>query len=231
MLTQYPTKASAQQAEMATAAYEEFVWNAVNRDWEAQRERQEKVAEVLEVGETVRIRAGEETDLTMSIAGNHALNDHGKNNLPGGEVATVPVPDSVEGRVRFDFPVLVHDREVEGAWLEFEGGDVVAHGAAKNAAALASLLETDDGARRVGELGIGMNRGIDCFTGNMLFDEKMGGTVHLAVGHALAECVGAEIEYNDSVVHTDMLVDMREDSLIKVDGQVVQRDGNFRFEN
>jgi aminopeptidase len=230
-LTQFPAPANAQLAETSTEAYENFVWDAVNKDWDAQRAFQANLVEVLEPAEEVRIVSGEETDVRMSVAGNHALNDYGERNLPGGEVFTAPVPDSVEGTVLFDKPLYHQGREVEDVYLEFEGGEVVEHSAGKNEAVLTSVLDTDDGARRLGELGIGMNRDIDRFTYNMLFDEKMGDTVHMAVGRAYDATVGEGNEANESAVHVDMIVDMDEDSLIEVDGETVQRDGVFRFED
>jgi len=230
-LTQYPTPADAQLAGMSTEEYEAFVWNAVNKDWAAQREHQEQMVEILDPADEVRIKSGDETDLTMSVSGMRTLNDYGENNLPGGEVFTAPVPDSVEGTVKFDLPLYHQSREIEDAYLEFEDGEVVQHDAAKNRDVLTSVLDTDDGARYLGELGIGMNRDIDQFTYNMLFDEKMGDTVHLAVGMAYAECVPEDREPNESATHVDMIVDMSEDSFIEVDGEVVQRDGTFRFED
>ncbi|WP_247730931.1 aminopeptidase [Halovivax limisalsi] len=229
-LTQFPAPGNAQLAEMSTEAYENFVWDAVNKDWADQRAHQEQLVEILDPADEVRIVSGEETDVTMSIAGNHAINDHGKFNLPGGEVFTAPVPDSVEGTVRFDMPLYHEGREVTDAYLKFEDGEVVAHEAGKNEAVLTEVLETDDGARRLGELGIGMNRDIDEFTYNMLFDEKMGDTVHMAVGRAYDETVGEDNEANDSSTHVDMIVDMSEDSFIEVDGERVQEDGTFVFE-
>ncbi|MFC6731164.1 aminopeptidase [Haladaptatus sp. DYSN1] len=230
-LTQYPTKGGAQKAEMSTDAYEDFVWSAVNKDWTAVEEHQAQLVEILDGADEVHIKSGDTTDVSMSIAGNHVINDWGEHNMPGGEVFTAPVPDSVEGEVLFDKPVMVQGREINGAWLKFEGGEVVEFSAEKNEEMLEALLETDDGARRLGELGIGMNRDIDQFTYNMLFDEKMGDTVHMAVGRAYDDTVGEGNERNDSVVHTDMIVDMSEDSFIKVDGEVVQRNGTFRFED
>jgi aminopeptidase len=229
--TQYPASGNAQKAEMSTEAYEEFVFDAVLKDWEAQRAHQEQLVEVLADADGVRIRSGEATDVRLSIAGNVVRNDYAEHNLPGGEVFTAPVVDSVAGEVLFDKPVIVQGREVLDARLVFEGGEVVEHDAGKNGEVLTSLLETDEGARRLGELGIGMNRDIDRFTYNMLFDEKMGDTVHMAVGRAYDECVGEGNERNDSAVHVDMIVDMSEDSTIEVDGEVVQRDGTFRFED
>jgi len=230
LLTQYPTASGAQQAELSTEAYEEFVWSAVNKDWDAQREHQAQLVDLLDGAEEVHIVSGETTDVRMSIAGNHVQNDYGEHNMPGGEVFTAPVVDSVEGEVLFDKPVMVQGREVLDARLVFEDGEVVEHSASKNEEVLTSLLETDDGARYLGELGIGMNRDIDRFTYNMLFDEKMGDTVHMAIGMAYGDTVGEDNERNDSAVHTDMIVDMSEDSFIEVDGERIQEDGTFVFE-
>jgi aminopeptidase len=229
-LTQFPAPANAQLAEMSTAAYENFVWDAVNKDWAAQRDHQEQLVEILDPASEVRIVSGEGTDIRMSVEGMAAINDHGEHNLPGGEVFTAPVPDSVEGEVLFDKPLYHQGREVEDARLRFENGEVVDHAASKNEAVLTEVLDTDEGARRLGELGIGMNRDIDRFTYNMLFDEKMGDTVHMAVGMAYDDCVPDDREPNDSAVHVDMIVDMAEDSRIEVDGELIQRDGAFVFE-
>jgi aminopeptidase len=230
-LTQYPAPANAQLAEMSTEGYENFVWDAVNKDWDDQREHQENMIELMDAGSEIRIASGETTDVTMSIDGNPTLNDHGKHNLPGGEVFTAPEPDSVEGEVLFDMPLYHQGREITDVYLEFDGGEVVSHSAAKNEEVLTNVLETDDGARRLGELGIGMNRDIDRFTYNMLFDEKMGDTVHMAVGRAYDDTVGEGNEANDSAVHVDMIVDMSEESVIEIDSEVVQRNGTFRFED
>ncbi|PSQ33429.1 aminopeptidase [Halobacteriales archaeon SW_10_68_16] len=227
-LTQYPAAANAQLAEMSTEAYEDFVWDAINKDWDAVREHQSQMVEILEGADEVRIRSGGTTDVTMSVAGNPTLNDYGERNLPGGEVFTAPIPDSVEGEVLFDKPLYHQGREVTGVSLSFEDGDVVDHAAEKNEDVLTEVLNTDEGARRLGELGIGMNRDIDRFTYNMLFDEKMGDTVHMAVGRAYEDTVGEDNVQNESAVHVDMIVDMSEDSSITVDGEVVQRDGTFR---
>jgi len=230
VITQHPTPADAQQAEMSTDAWTDFVYDAVNRDWDEQREFQRQMVEILQAGSEVRIVSGDGTDLRMSIDGMDAANDYAERNLPGGEAFTAPVPDSVEGVVRFDLPVMRNGREVRDARLTFEGGEVVDHAAARNEDVLTAILDTDEGARRVGELGIGMNRGIDEFSYNVLFDEKMGDTVHLALGNAIEECVPDDREFNESATHVDMLVDVSEDARIEVDGEVVQRDGTFVFE-
>jgi aminopeptidase len=230
-LTQFPSTGHAQLAGMSTEAYERFVWDAVTMDWDAQRDHQAPMKEILDDGSEVRIRSGEETDLTMSIAGNVALNDYGEKNLPGGEVFTAPVKRSVEGTVHFDLPLYRQGREIEDVRLEFVDGRVESFSAGRNEDVLASVLDTDEGARYLGELGIGMNRRIDRFTYNMLFDEKMGDTVHMAVGAAYPETVGEENEANESAEHVDMIVDVSEDSTVAVDGEVVQRDGTFVFED
>ena len=231
--TQYPAPGNAQKAEMSTEEYEAFVWNAVNKDWAAQHEHQQQLVEILDDADDVRIKSGESTDVTMNISGMNAVNDDGRKNLPGGEVFTAPVPDSVEGHVTFDKPVMYLGREINDAELTFENGEVVDYSAGQNEDALGAILDTDEGARRLGELGIGMNRDIDQFTYNMLFDEKMGDTVHMAVGRAIDDCVpeDGDVEGNESATHVDMIVDMSEDSFIEVDGEVVQRDGTFRFED
>ncbi|WP_338740131.1 aminopeptidase [Haloplanus salilacus] len=230
-LTQFPSSGHAQLAGMSTEAYENFVWDAVTLDWEAQREHQARMVEILDGANEVRIRSGDETDVTMSVAGNPTLNDYGEHNLPGGEVFTAPVKESVEGYVHFDLPLYRKGKEIEDARLRFEDGRVVGHSAERNEDVLTGILDTDEGARYLGELGIGMNRSIDQFTYNMLFDEKMGDTVHMAVGNAYADTVGEENERNESAEHVDMIVDMGEDSVIEVDGEVVQRNGTFVFED
>ncbi|MFW6382471.1 MAG: aminopeptidase [Haloferacaceae archaeon] len=230
-LTQYPTSGHAQLAGMSTEAYQNFVWDAVSLDWEAQREFQARMVKLLDAAEEVRIVAGEETDLTLSIAGNETLNDDGEKNLPGGEVFTAPVVDSAEGVVHFDRPLYRQGREIGDVRLTFEDGVVVEHSAGRNEALLTEILDTDEGARRLGELGIGMNRSIDRFTYNTLFDEKMGDTVHLAVGSAYPETVGEGNAVNESAEHVDMIVDMSEDSRLELDGDVVQRNGTFVFED
>jgi aminopeptidase len=230
-LTQYPAPANAQLAEMSTEAYENFVWDAVSLDWDAQREFQAEMVEILDAADEVRIKSGEETDLTMDLSGNSTLNDYGEANLPGGEVFTAPVRDGVDGEVHFDLPLYRYGREIDGVRLRFEDGKVVSHSAERNEDLLTGILDTDEGSRHLGELGIGMNRQIDRFTYNMLFDEKMGDTVHMAVGSAYPETVGEENEVNESAEHVDMIVDMSEDSVIEVDGEVVQRNGTFVFED
>ncbi len=229
--TQYPGPGNAQKAEMSTEAYEDFVYRAVDRDWDEQRAFQAQMVEILDDASEVRVVSGEETDLTMSVDGMIPENDADDANMPGGEVFTAPVPDSVEGTVHFDLPRMWRGQEILDARLTFEDGVVVDYSASQHEKALDEILETDEGAKRIGELGIGMNRGIDRFTYNMLFDEKMGDTVHLALGRAYEENVGEDRERNESSIHVDLITDMSEDSYIEVDGEIVQRNGTFVFED
>ncbi|GAA0303830.1 aminopeptidase [Halarchaeum salinum] len=236
VLTEHPTRSLAQQAGMSYEAYQEFVYDAINRDWEEQAEKQAKVKGVLDDASEVRIVSGDETDLTLSIEGRVAVNsaasvDYDSHNLPSGEVFTAP--KATEGEVVFDVPMTVNGKRVRDVTLRFEDEEVVDYDAAQGEDAITEVLETDDGARRLGELGIGMNRGIDRVTDNILFDEKMGETVHLALGRAYSSNFpeGHEDEANESAVHVDLITDMSEESRIEVDGETIQEDGQFWFED
>ena len=233
--TIHPTRALAQQAGMSFEAYRDFAYGAILRDWEALAEEMARLKDRLDDAEDVRILA-DGTDLRMSIEDRIAVNSaasvaYGSHNLPSGEVFTAPVVDSVEGEMRFDLPIVHDGRTLRDVWLRFEGGEVVDFSAVEGEDAIADVLDTDEGARRLGELGVGTNRGIDRLTGNLLFDEKMAGTVHLALGRAYADCLPEGESGNRSAVHVDLLVDMREASRFEVDGEVIQRDGLFRWED
>ncbi|MFC5136233.1 MULTISPECIES: aminopeptidase [Haloferacaceae] len=236
--TVHPTRSLAQQAGMAHEEYEDFVYDAILRDWEALAEEMAHMKEVLDDGDEVRIvteRAdAPDTDLRMSIAGRTAVNSaasvaYDSHNLPSGEVFTAPY--DAEGEVLFDVPMTIESTRVRNVRLVFEGGEVVDFAAEAGEDALASVLETDPGASRLGELGIGMNRGIDRFTDSILFDEKMGDTVHLALGRAYDACLPDGESGNESAVHVDMISDVSAESTMSVDGEVVQRDGTFRWED
>ncbi|SFL34769.1 Leucyl aminopeptidase (aminopeptidase T) [Halogranum rubrum] len=229
--TQYPTPADAQAASMSTAEHRAFVWDATNRDWDEQGRQQQQLVDLLDAAADVRIATGNGTDLSMSVAGMRVVNDYGQHNMPGGEVSTAPVVESVEGTVVFDKPLVAQGHELRDVSLSFVDGVVTEYAAERNEDVLAAVLDTDAGARRIGELGIGMNRDITQFTYNMLFDEKMGDTVHLALGQAYEQTVGPAHVRNDSAIHMDMIVDMSDDSVIEFDGEPVQRDGTFVFED
>ncbi|MFB6300875.1 MAG: aminopeptidase [Halobacteriales archaeon] len=230
--TVHPTRSLAQQANMAYEEYQDFAYNAILRDWESLAEEMAEMKTILDDGEEVRLEK-EGTDLRMRIDGRTAVNSaasvvYDSHNLPSGEVFTAPY--ATEGIVEFDVPMTLHGRRVRDVTLEFEDGEVVDYDAVQNPDVLEEIISTDPGARRLGELGIGMNRGIDRFTDNILFDEKMGDTVHLALGRAYTACLPPGEEGNQSAVHADMITDMSEDSRLLVDGDVVQRNGTFRWE-
>lgn len=229
-LTQYPAPGNAQAAGMSTDAYRAFVADAVTLDWEAQHDFQQRLVDVLDPAEEARVRS-DGTDLRFSVDGMDAGNEDGRKNLPGGEVGTAPVPETVEGEVLFDLPVSVQRSVVEEARVTFADGEVDEYEAERGEDVLDRLFATDDGARRLGEFGVGMNRAIARPTRNTLFDEKMGDTVHFAFGFSLPPTVGPGREGNESAVHEDLIVDMRETGTIEVDGEVVYRDGAFRWED
>ncbi len=162
-------------------------------------------------------------DLQLSIEGRTFINSDGRHNMPSGEIFTGPVEDSVSGWMRFDYPSIVSGRAVKGIELRFEQGRVVEAHAEENDDLLQAQLDTDAGARYLGEFAIGTNFGIQQFTGSILFDEKIGGTVHVAIGKGYPE-TGSR---NDSAVHWDMICDMRNDSEIHVDGELFYRNGEF----
>ena len=231
--TVHPTRALAQQAGMSYEAYQEFVYDAVLRDWEELAEEMARVKQVLDDGSQVRITK-EGTDLTISIADRRAVNSaasvaYDSHNLPSGEVFTAPA--ATEGRVRFDLPMTIRGRRVRDARLEFEDGEVVDWEATAGERVLREVIETDAGARRLSELGIGMNRGITQLTDNVLFDEKLSRTIHLALGRAYDACLPEGKTGNASAVHTDFITRMGEGSRLVIDGETVQRDGVFRWED
>jgi len=233
--TVHPTRSLAQQANMSFEEYREFAYDAILRDWESLADQMANMKEILDDGSEVRL-VKEDTDLTMSIEHRTAVNSaasvaYDSHNLPSGEVFTAP--HATEGEVFFDVPMTIRGERVQDVHLTFEDGEVVDYSAAQNESVVGEILDTDEGARRLGELGIGMNRGIDQFTDSILFDEKMGDTVHLALGRAYESNYpeGHEDEANESAVHVDMITDVSEDSFMEVDGEVVQRNGTFRWED
>jgi aminopeptidase len=228
-LTLYPTQALAQESEMGLEEHEEFAFEAMAlneedpvRYWRRKAEEQGRLIERLEKARQVRI-VGPGTDLTLSIEGRRFLNGDGTHNMPCGEVFTGPVEDSANGEIYFSVPVAVAGREVLGVRLCFEGGRVVEASAEKGEEYLNSMLDADEGARYLGELGIGTNYGIRRATKNILFDEKLGGTVHLAIGRSYEQTGGK----NDSSVHWDLICDLREGGELYADGELIQKDGTF----
>jgi aminopeptidase len=221
VLCEYPTHAAAQEAGLSLEEYEEFVYGAVLLDWDAESRRMARIAAVFDSADEVRI-VGERTDIALSLAGRTGLVDDGHINMPGGEVFYSPVEDSAEGEVCFsEFPAVYFGHEVSGVHLRFEHGEIVDAKADTGEDFLIRTLDTDPGARRLGELGIGCNPGIERFTKNVGFDEKIHGTVHLAVGNSYASNGGKNL----SRIHWDMVKDLRADGCIYADGTLVQEHG------
>jgi aminopeptidase len=227
--TLYPTGAYASEAEMSLADYEGFYFGAclaTDEDpltaWERASAETVRLAEWIEGREEVRVIAPG-TDIRLGIAGRRFIPCDGRHNMPDGEFFTGPVEDSVEGEVTFHLPALIGGREVSGVRLRFESGRVADASAERGEEFLVQLLDTDEGARRLGELGIGTNYGIDRGTREVLLDEKIGGTVHMAVGRSYPESGGE----NESAVHTDLVCDLRLGGKIVVDGEDFQVDGKF----
>jgi aminopeptidase len=230
--TQFPCNASAQDAEMSLAEYEDFVLKACLvhlKDpvaaWKRLRRRQAKFCKALEKRKTLRI-VSKGTDLTMKTEARKWINSDGRKNMPSGEVFTSPVEDSVEGTISFSFPACYSGREVHDVKLTFKKGLVVKASAGKGKEFLDATLRTDDGARRVGEIAIGTNNAIQRFTKNTLFDEKIGGTIHLALGNSYPDTGGT----NKSSIHWDIVNDLRTGGTIYADGKVIHKDGKFTIE-
>ena len=229
VLTLFPTEALAQEANMGLVAYEEFAFEAMGlneedpvRYWQEKSREQARLKERMEEAREVRL-VGPGTDLTLSVEGRTFVNSAGRRNMPCGEVFTGPIEDSANGHVYFGVPAAIGGREVAGVTLRFKDGKVVEAGAEKGEEYLRSLLDTDAGARYLGEIGIGTNYGIKRASGNVLFDEKLGGTVHLAIGRSYKETGGK----NDSSIHTDLVCDLREGGELYADGELIQKDGKF----
>lgn len=222
VLTNFPTEALAQECDRSLAEYERFYYRAVEQDWAAVAKMLGRAKRILEKSRTVRI-VGKETDLTFSIAGRKAIPCAGEFNMPDGEIFTGPVETSAEGKIFFEFPAIAGGREVAGVRLTFRKGKVVEATAEKNEPYLREMLAADPGASRLGEFGIGANRGVTEFTRDILLDEKMGGTVHLAVGRSYPESGGK----NRSAVHWDLIKDLRGEGELFLDGEPVMWTGRL----
>jgi aminopeptidase len=219
----YPTAALAQDARMSLTEFEDFLFGACLRDWDAEGKRMAKYMERFDAASEVRL-IGAGTDITLSLEGREGELDEGHNNLPGGEFYFCPVEDATQGVIHYsEFPVFQEPHEMEGVRLVFEGGRVVEASATRGEEALIEGLDRDEGARVLGELGIGCNPGIQQHIKNTLFDEKIDGTVHLAVGAGFSQ-LGSK---NESVIHWDMVKDLRPGGQLLCDGEVVQENGRW----
>ena len=227
-LLPYPVNGQAQEAAMSLPEYEDFVYTSclVNKrdpiaEWKRIEKEQDKVCRFLDQKSKIRV-VGEDTDLTYSVKGRKWMNGSGTKNMPDGEIFTTPVENSANGTIRFTFPGIMSGREIEDINLTFNNGKVTKTGATKGNDLLKELIKID-GAKRLGETAIGTNYAITKFTKNMLFDEKMGGTIHLALGNAYPETGGL----NKSAIHWDILKDMTKDSEIYADEEIFYKNGKF----
>ena len=227
--TIFPTNAYASDAEMSLTAFEDFYFAACLADagdplsnWKQASEDTRRLADWVDGHSEVRV-TGPGTDIRLGVEGRKFIACYGDRNMPDGEFFTGPVEDSVEGEVSFHLPAMVGGREVAGVRFRFEGGKIVDASAERGEEFLIELIDTDEGARRLGELGIGTNYKIDRGTRDVLLDEKIGGTVHMAVGASYPESGGV----NESAVHTDLVCDLRQGGRIELDGDLIQDSGKF----
>jgi aminopeptidase len=225
VLVRVPNEAFAQQAGMSHDEMMAFFFGATLRDWSQEAEWYRAVQRPFQAASQVRI-VGRETDLTFSTAGRHYEVADGHLNMPDGEIFTAPVDDSAEGHITFDFPGVYFGERIPGIRLEFTRGQVSRATAEGNEALLHQLLNMDAGSNRIGEFGVGLNYGIDRFCADILYDEKIGGTIHLALGRAYAECGGV----NQSALHWDIVKDLRQAGEIYLDGRRVFENGRYLFE-
>ncbi len=229
MIAPFPADGDAQEADMSLADFENFVYRALLVDkgdpiaaWKRVSAKQESLVRKFNRFRDLRI-VGQDTDIRMSMKGRRWINCDGHHNLPDGEIFSGPVEDSVEGTIRYTYPAIYQGREVTDVRLSFRKGKVVKAEAAKGEDLLKSLLDMDEGARRVGEVAIGTNYGITRFTRSILFDEKFGGTIHMAVGRSIPESGGV----NQSTLHWDMIKDMRKGGEVYGNGKLVYKNGRF----
>ncbi len=229
--TLFPTDGYAADADMSLKEYEDFVFKAVHADaddpvayWKSTSVEQQAAIDFLADKSQVALR-GPNVDLSLSIKGRKFDNSIGTYNMPDGEIFTGPVEDSVNGWVKFTYPAIYGGVAVENAELTFNNGRVTTAKANKNQDYLLKMLETDQGSRYLGEFAIGTNKDITRFTGNILFDEKIGGTFHMALGAGYPE-TGSR---NKSAIHWDLICDMQKDSEILADGQLFYKNGTFAF--
>lgn len=224
VLTEFPTNAAAQDAEMSLEAYEDFVYGATNINYGELKETMDEAAKLFNQAKKVRIIA-DQTDVTVDIESREAVVSYGKRNVPDGEFFFTPNHLKTEGTIYYDWPAVYAGREVQGIRLTFKDGKIVEASAERGQDFLHQTLETDGGSRYLGELGIGTNSGITKPTKNILFDEKIGGSVHMAVGAAYKKA-GAG---NESAIHWDMVKNLRGGGNIYLDGKLVQENGEWVF--
>lgn len=222
--TLHPCNGLAQQGNMSLEEYQDFAYDAILLDWKEESKLVYQIKERLEKQSNIRF-IGPETDLYASTEGRIWIAGDGKKNVPCGEVFTAPVEDTVEGKIYFDVPFLQYGKVVEGVRLVFEKGELVDYSAEKEEDTLKQVIETDEGSKKLGEMAIGTNRGIKKHTLNMLYDEKLGDTIHCALGRAYEDANGT----NMSAVHVDIIKSMHEGEILAGD-DVIYKKGKFFYE-
>lgn len=220
--TRVPTEAFAQSASMPYREAVDFFFNATIQDWPAVSAEWDRVCDVFQAHDQVRL-VGRDTDLTFATGGRTYVQCRGENNIPDGEFFTAPIEHSANGVISFDFPGIMQGQPIEGIRLVFKDGRVVEATSRTHQDLLLRVLDTDVGARAIGEFGVGWNYGIDRFVYETLFDEKMGGTIHLALGQSYKENGG----HNDSAIHWDIVKDLRSEGAIYLDGELAMENGKF----
>lgn len=225
VVTKFPTEGQAQEADMSLSDYSDFIFGAINDvDWNKKFKEQEKLARLINKTKIVRI-VGDKTDLTLDITGRNAVNAGGEYNMPDGEVFTAPLETKTNGYITYTFPAIYMGRQFNNVRIEFKDGKAVKASADKGEADLNKILDMDAGSRTLGELGIGNNFAIQKFTKDILFDEKIGGSIHLALGRGYKEN-GSK---NESGLHWDMIKDLRDGGELYFDGKLVQKNGKWLF--
>lgn len=225
VITRYPTHGAAQEAAMSLEEYEDYLFAACCRDWREESRKQEKLKQLMDRTDRVRI-VSSDTDLCFSIKGLPGIKCDGQFNLPDGEVFTAPVRDSVEGYITYNCPSLYQGKEFNGVRLEFSQGKIVKATAPSREVELNAILDTDEGARYIGEFALGVNPGIRVPMRNILFDEKIFGSIHFTPGQAYDECDNG----NRSAVHWDLVKLLQGDGEIWFDDRLIQKSGRFVVE-
>lgn len=222
VLIRVPNESFAQQAEISTDEMMDFFFSATLKNWHEESKRYREIQKVFECAESVHV-LGDRTDLRFSTKGRKYMVGDGTYNMPDGEIYTSPVDDSAEGKIYFEFPGIYSGQKIQGISLEFSQGILRSVTSDNNHDLLDQILHMDEGARRIGEFGVGTNFGINRFCSDILFDEKIGGTIHVAMGRAYTECGGV----NQSALHWDLIKDLRQEGEVYLDGVKVIQKGKF----
>lgn len=221
-LTYFPTDAMAQEAQMSTEKFEDFFFATTNQDWQKNKNRFAKIIKKLK-DKTLRI-VGEKTNLTLETKNRQWIEDDYKANMPGGEIFTSPIKEKINGEIYFNYPLTYSGQTIKDIYLKFKNGEIVEFDASKNKKVLAEIIKVDQYSKYVGEIAFGMNKGCSFYMNNVLFDEKMAGTIHLALGNSFPECGGD----HESAIHLDIIKNMKtENSKVYADGELIYQNGKF----